>query len=244
MGISKSNDAGAATGQQAPHFADMQLAVGTRMQLLGTGRTPAAPAFTSLIGYIRHEYLLLQLPREKGGMTVSYSVGQEMMVRVFSGTSVFTFPARVERVLLAPLFQLYLTFPDTLDSTALRAGVRVKVEMPATVKVSGAADSDAPVAAVITNLSRNGALIDADRVLGNPDEKLSVAFEFKHDMADAPVRIETDATVRSMHKRTSATATLPARYEHGVQLSLESGQQLILQNYIYEMLIADRQKIA
>lgn len=230
------------TAPAGSRFSDMQLAVGTRLQLLGAGKGGPPSCFTMLIGYVRNEYLLLQLPRENG-MTVSYKTGEELMVRVFSGTSVFTFPAYVDRVLLAPLFQLYLSFPTAIESTALRAGIRVKVEIPAMVTLATQAAGEEPLAAVITNLSRNGALLEADRSLGEVDEKFAVSFEFRHDSAQDPIQIRTEATIRSARERTAATVSAPVRFEHGLQLALDTGTQMLVQNHIYEMLIADRQKI-
>lgn len=241
-GSSNEGSSNASAPSTGARFADMQLAIGTRLQLIGAPRGGAAPCFTMLIGYIRNEYLLLQLPRENG-MSVNYKTGEELTVRVFSGTSVFTFPVRVERVLLAPLFQLYLSFPTTIESTALRAGVRIKVEIAASVTLTGQAAGEAPIATVITNLSRNGALIEADRSLGNPRDKLSVSFDFKHDIADELIQIKTEATIRSARERTAATPNTPARFEHGLQLALDASHQIMVQNYVYELLIADRQKV-
>ncbi len=235
------SDASATAPSTGARFADMQLAIGTRLQLIGAPRGGPAPTFTMLIGYVRNEYLLLQLPRENG-MTVNYKASEELTVRVFSGTSVFTFPVQVERVLLAPLFQLYLSFPTTIESTALRAGIRIKVEIAASVTLSGQGAGEEPIATVITNLSRNGALIEANRSLGNLGEKFSLSFSFKHNDADELIQIKTEATIRSARERTAATPNTPARFEHGLQLALDSNHQIMVQNYAYELLIADRRK--
>ncbi len=241
-GNESSSDASASAPSTGARFADTQLAVGTRLQLIGARRSGEAPCFTMLIGYVRNEYLLLQLPRENG-MTVNYIPDDELTVRVFSGTSVFTFPVQVKRVLLAPLFQLYLSFPTTIESTALRASIRIKVEIAASVTLTGQAAGEAPIATVITNLSRNGALIEADRSLGNLDEKFSLSFSFKHNNADELIQIKTEATIRSARERTAATPNAPARFEHGLQLALDSSHRIMVQHYVYELLIADRQKV-
>ena len=241
-GNESSSSASASTPLPGARFADMQLAVGTRLQLIGAPRSGGAPCFTMLIGYVRNEYLLLQLPRENGKI-VNYIAGDELTVRVFSGTSVFTFPVQVKRVLRAPLFQLYLSFPTTIESTGLRASVRIKVQIAASVALTGQAAGEAPIATVITNLSRTGALIEADRGLGNLDEKFSLSFSFKHNNADELIQIKTEATIRSALERTAATPNAPARFEHGLQLALDSTDRIMVQHYVNELLIADRWKI-
>jgi c-di-GMP-binding flagellar brake protein YcgR len=135
-------------------FEAMNLQVGVRLQLIIHRRIKPVPHFSTLIGYLRDEYLIVKTPLENG-TPIGLVEGEPVTVRVFSGTNVCSFACTVERVFDRPLLYVHLSFPDTIKGTSLRAAMRVKVDLRAQV-LPARADA-AAVDCSLTNVSVNGA---------------------------------------------------------------------------------------
>ncbi|WP_025918181.1 flagellar brake protein [Herminiimonas sp. CN] len=211
-------------------FDDIKLAVGTRMQI--TLRRGAQPLiyYTTLIGYVSGEYLLLKIPFEHG-LAVPLQNGEDITVRVFSGMSVFTFSCSVDSIFLSPRFYMHLTFPSQIQATALRKAVRVKVQLP--VHIRGTEEHG-----TITDLSVVGAQIIADVALGQPEAKIPLSFSFQIKPGNQEVLIETRATIRSQRMLPATKKGGPARFLYGVLFDdLDPTNQAMLQNLIYESLL-------
>jgi hypothetical protein len=116
----------------------MNLQVGIRLQFITYRRIKPMQYFSTLIGYVRDEYLIVKLPMENG-MPVGLVEGERVTIRVFSGVNVCSFACTVERVFDRPLYYVHLSFPDAIQGTSLRTAMRVKVDMPAQVMPPGRA---------------------------------------------------------------------------------------------------------
>ncbi len=68
-------------------FEDMNLQVGVRLQIMPKRTNSPTVLYTSLIGFVKDEYLLLQIPQHEG-KAVDIAEGSEVALRVFSGVSV------------------------------------------------------------------------------------------------------------------------------------------------------------
>ena len=211
-------------------FDDIKLQVGTRLQIMLKRGSRQLIYYTSLIGYVSGEYLLMKIPFEHG-LSVQVRGGECVTLRVFSGMNVFTFSCNVESVFLSPRFYMHLTFPAEIQATALRKAVRVKVELP--VQVKGVAEPGS-----ITDISVEGAQITAGSALGEAGAKLALSFHFQIKPTNQEVQIETSATIRSLHELPAAKKDAPARFSHGVSFDeIDPTSQVMLQNLVYESLL-------
>lgn len=111
-------------------FEQMNLQVGGRIQLITHRTLRPMQHFSSVIGWVRDEYMIVKIPMENNG-PISITEGDKLTVRVFSGVNVCSFSTVVQRVFLRPLMYAHVAFPGEIQGTSLRAAMRVKVEIPA-----------------------------------------------------------------------------------------------------------------
>jgi hypothetical protein len=95
-------------------------------------------------------------------------------MRSFSGQNAFAFPA-VERIY--SFFEyLHLSFPDVIQGVVIRKAPRVKAKIIAAVQNTNSRNAAEQVSALISNISANGAALDAKRPLGKKGDTLNLAF--------------------------------------------------------------------
>jgi c-di-GMP-binding flagellar brake protein YcgR len=220
-------------------FETMHLQVGTRLQLITHRRVKPVQYFSSLIGYIKDEYIILKIPMESGA-PIALAEGERLTIRVFSGIKVCSFACTVERVFGRPLFYVHVSFPTSVQGTSLRTAMRVKVDLPAAIGGSGT--HGRPLGCTIVNLSVSGALVVSPNRLPSDEEQITLQFSLKAPPDDLEVRISARATIRNVNVTKAADDS--DLYTYGLQfVDLDPGHYTLLQNMTYEALLADRQKI-
>jgi c-di-GMP-binding flagellar brake protein YcgR len=220
-------------------FETMHLQVGTRLQLITHRRVKPVQYFSSLIGYIKDEYILLKIPMDSGA-PIALAEGERLTIRVFSGIKVCSFACTVERVFGRPLFYVHVSFPTSVQGTSLRTAMRVKVDLPAAI--SGNGTDGRPLDCTILNLSVSGALVVSPSRLPADEEQITLQFSLKAPPDDQEVRISARATIRNVNVAKAADDS--DLYTYGMQfVDLDPGHYTLLQNMTYEALLADRQKI-
>lgn len=216
-------------------FETMNLQVGTRLQFITHRRVKPVQHFSSLIGYVKDEYIILKIPMENGA-PIALTEGERLTIRVFSGVKVCSFACTVERVFARPLFYVHVSFPKSVQGTSLRTAMRVKVDLAAQLAGSGGSQ-----ACNIVNLSVTGALIESKRRLPQDDDTLTLQFVLKAPPDDQEVKVNTRASIRNVNVVQAGEAEV---FTYGVQfVDLDPVHYTLLQNMTYEALLADRQKI-
>jgi c-di-GMP-binding flagellar brake protein YcgR len=220
-------------------FESMNLQVGIRLQFITYRRIKPMQYFSTLIGYVKDEYLIVKVPMENG-TPVGLVEGERITIRVFSGMNVCSFACTVQRVFDRPLLYVHLSFPDTIQGTSLRAAMRVKVDIPAQVLPSQAG---AAVDCAMTNVSVSGARIESARTLPENGGEITLEFGLPSPLGDGEMRVRTQAAVRNVNAmRKEADGS--EMFAYGVQfLDLDPVHHTMLQNLTYEVLLADRQNI-
>jgi c-di-GMP-binding flagellar brake protein YcgR len=220
-------------------FEAMNLQVGGRLQLITHRKVRPVQYFSTLIGYLKDEYLILKIPMENGA-PIPLVEGERLTIRVFSGINVCSFACTVERVFARPLLYVHVSFPTSIQGTSLRTAMRVKVAIPA--QLMGSLPDAAPVDCVLVNLSVTGALVESPRKL-QPDDTIDLQFTLLAPPGNKEVRISTRAAIRNENVVTSP-ADQSELYTYGVQfIELDPAYYTLLQNLTYEALLGDRQKI-
>jgi len=222
-------------------FEAMNLQVGVRLQLIIHRHIKPVQYFSTLIGYLRDEYLIVKVPIENG-TPVGLVEGERITVRVFSGMHVCSFACTVERVFDRPLLYVHLSFPDAIQGTSLRTAMRVKVDIPAQVLP---ARPDAPaVDCALTNVSVNGARIESPCSLPDDGGQVTLEFAVMPATCDREVRVRVRAAVRNVVNVARRESDGAEVFAYGVQfLDLNPVHHAMLQNLTYEMLLTDRQNI-
>jgi c-di-GMP-binding flagellar brake protein YcgR len=221
-------------------FESMNLQVGGRLQFITHRSIKPVQHFSTLIGYVKDEYLIVKIPLENG-VPITVAEGEKLTIRVFSGVNVCSFACTVERVFSRPLLYLHLSFPRSIQGTSLRTAMRVKVDIPA--QVTGSRPHAAAVNCFLVNLSVTGALIESPRKLPPDDEMVTLQFSLNAPPSNQEVRVQTRATIKNVNV-VKPSADQFEVFTYGVQfVDLDPGHYTLLQNMTYEALIADRQKI-
>lgn len=225
---------------QAFEFEAMNLQVGGRLQLITHRSIKPVQHFSTLIGYIKDEYLIVKIPMD-GSAPIAMSEGEKLTIRVFSGVNVCSFACTVERVFGRPLLYAHLSFPTSIQGTSLRAAMRVKVDIPA--QLTPLRDGATPVNVFLVNLSVTGALIESRRKLSADDEQVSLQFTLLAQPSKHQVIVTTTASVKNVNV-VKASAEQESVFTYGLQfIDLDIAHFSLLQNLTYEAMIADRQKI-
>ncbi|MCC7643383.1 MULTISPECIES: flagellar brake protein [unclassified Janthinobacterium] len=237
-----SNRPAAESKLQDFEFEAMNLQVGGRIQFITHRTIKPSQHFSTVIGYVKDEYLIVKIPMENGASIV-LNEGDKLTIRVFSGVTVCSFSCSVLRIFGRPLNYVHLSFPDTIQGTSLRTAMRVKVDIPAQLSYRDVA----AVPVFIVNLSVSGALIEAPGMLTPDDAGVALSFTLLVQPNKHQMRVNTRARIQnvSVGKPSSGHAAGVAEiYTYGVQfIDLEPTHYTLLQNLTYEALIADRQKI-
>ena len=223
---------------QEYEFEQMNLQVGGRIQFITHRTIKPVQHFSSLIGWVKDEYMIVKVPFENGA-PIALGEGDKLTIRVFSGVNVCSFACTVLRVFQRPLFYVHLSFPNSIQGTSLRTAMRVKVDIPAQVTTSAGSTS-----VFLVNLSVSGALIESSRPLVEGEPSVGLSFYLIAQPGNRQVRINPTATIRNINTVKPATADKEEVYTYGVQfVDLDPMHYTMLQNLTYEALIADRQKI-
>ncbi|MYM69922.1 flagellar brake protein [Pseudoduganella sp. FT55W] len=224
---------------QEYEFEQMNLQVGGRIQFITHRTIKPIQHFSTLIGWVKDEYMIVKVPFENGA-PISLNDGDKLTIRVFSGVNVCSFSCVVQRVFPRPLFYVHLSFPVSIQGTSLRAAMRVKVDIPAQVTTP----SGASTSVFLVNLSVSGALIESPKQLSESEAQVALSFYLIAQPGNRQVRINPNATIRNINVVKPAAGDKPEVFTYGVQfIDLDPVHYTMLQNLTYEALIADRQKI-
>lgn len=231
-----------ADAMNAVSFESMNLQVGGRLQFLVVRDVKPVPYFSTLIGYVRNEYLILKAPADDKSKP-PLREGDKLTVRVFSGVMVCTFNASLLRIFGAPLNYLHVSFPDEIVGANLRSAVRVRVEIPATL--SNPADAGmANVSVVLSNISVTGTQIESQIEVGKSGETIELSFQSEGHAEGADMTISTRALIRNIGMRDAGTQNAAPVHLYGVQfLDLDPTHRLVLENMTYHAIVNGRQNI-
>ena len=233
-------DQGSDPKARAFDFEAMNLQVGGRLQFITHRGFKPVQHFSTLIGYVKDEYLIVRIPTDNGA-PISLTEGEKLTIRVFSGVTVCSFDCTVERVFGRPLLYVHITFPHAIQDTSLRGAMRVKADIAA--QVTGTGPGSATLACTLVNLSVTGALIESSHKLAQDGEVVTLAFQLVAQPGNYQVDVVTRASIRNVNVVTPSSA-LAEVFTYGVQfVDLDPNHYALVQNMTYEALIADRQKI-
>lgn len=221
-------------------FEAMNLQVGMRLQFITHRQVKPVQHFSTLIGYVKDEYIIVKIPMEQG-TPIALGDGERVTIRVFSGVNVCSFACTVERVFQRPLFYVHLSFPTAIQGTSLRGAARVKADIPARVK--GMASAAQAVDCSIVDVSVTGVRVHAHQSLPPEGEQVTLDFTVLPPSGTHGVRIETRALVRN-RTASQAAGSNPEMFSYGLQfVNLDPMHYTLLQNMTYEALLADRLRI-
>ena len=221
-------------------FETLNMQVGVRLQLITHRRVKPVLHFSSLIGYLKDEYLIVKIPLEDGA-PIGLTEGERVTIRVFSGVNVCSFACSVERVFGRPLHYVHLSFPTSIQGTSLRGAMRVRAGLQ--IQVAGLKHGMAPIECLLANVSVTGARIDSAQPLPPEEDIVDLQFVLIVPPGKQETQVRTRASIKNLAVGKPA-AGQAEMYSYGVQfIDLDPVHYTLLQNMTYEALLADRGKI-
>jgi len=220
----------------------VQLHVGDRLQLELLTDSTRSHYYTTLIGYVSGHSVLMRTPQVQS-LPIPVREGEPVLVRTFSGRHAYTFESRVDRVCRTPYPYLHLAYPAQVQQTLIRGALRVRVNLTATALNAATQGEALPSALTIADLSISGALLEAEKSLGEVGETLELAFKFLVQPNNYEVKLATPVKIQSVRK-TRRERRLDEVFTHGVRFAkLRSTEGLLLQSYIQQVLLDDRTRV-
>jgi c-di-GMP-binding flagellar brake protein YcgR len=216
--------------------------VGTRIQLRMQRDTGTIEHFSSLIGFVKDEFLMVKCPVVRNTPFILHD-GEQVLVRAFTGTTIYSFASIVQRTLLSPLYYMHLEYPHAMQSSALRNELRVKVGAPAELEYSeDLTGSKASKPATLVDLSLSGARITSEEVISVGND-VQLSFAVQSDGTEHVVRAR--AVVRSANRTPAISFDDRDVFSYGLQFnSLDPQDQTSIRLLTYETLLSNRQNIA
>lgn len=214
--------------------------IGTRLQLFTRRDIKPVQHFSTLIGYLKGEYIICKTPTIDN-VSIPFNNGEKVSIRGFTGTNIFSFDTSVIRTFSHPLLYMHLYFPYEIKNVGLRRAARIKVNIPAQISVLHPGEPALILDAWLTNLSLTGAALESPHNLGE-EQLLQLSFIFEYRGEET--KINTGALVRNVTRRFTAGSEDQDTYVYGVEfLSLDPKEEMQLKLFVYEFLLINRQSV-
>ena len=207
-------------------FADIHLQVGQRVQLIQDG-TSQHKHYTSVIGWVEDEFLMLRIPQEDGWI-VHLREGMNLEVRLFSGLSIFSFRSRINHMLLSPRNYMLMSFPQEVLESPMRAHLRVRTSLPVEVLSSPLIKNNMGDFH-LHDISGGGASVVGPQKLGEVDGAVRLGLRFDLQSTGKSEHAEMTGTIQNVelvHRANQADAK--PEYQHGIKFDEPDARVVLL----------------
>jgi len=229
-------------------FDDMKLKVGDRLNLevpvdydfrFSAQRQLSNERYVvKVIGFLKGVSLLVTAPATVNAQLIG---GKKIIMRSFTGQNAFGFACAIERICKLPYGYLHLSFPVDIQGTVIRKAHRIKTRIIAVVQDSKAG-ADEQTSALISDISANGASLDAKQPLGDKGDILNLAFRVPLHNIEAYLSVK--GAIRAVLSGDAADAAKPGFIRHGIEFhELQPNDSVVLQSMVYQQMIENPHKL-
>lgn len=221
-------------------FDAMNLRVGDRLQVQPPARVSLERCPVRLIGYLKDMSLLITTPVTANSVRLQMAEGDALVMRFFSGQNAFGFACNVQRVCKLPYNYLHISFPTKIQGTVIRKAARVKTKILA--KICHEKEGTVEHTVVISNLSADGALLDAPRSVAEPGDTLQLDFKLK--LHNIEKELSLTAVVRAVFDDEVLKHNGASLSHFGLQFTdLSANDHMLLQSMVYQHMIEQPQSV-
>ena len=214
--------------EQAPKkakFADMKFQVGQRVQLIQDG-PGAHKHYTSVIGWVENEFLMLRVPQEDGWI-VHLREGMNVEVRLFSGLSIFTFKSRINTMLLNPRNYMLMSFPEDILESPMREHLRVRTSLPVEILESTSGHNLGEFH--LHDISGGGTSVVGPFKLGEVESRIKLGLRFDLQSTGKSEHAEMMGTIQNVeHVHRANQADAKPEYQHGIRFDEPDARVVLL----------------
>ena len=207
-------------------FADMKFQVGQRVQLIQDGKS-THKHYTSVIGWVENEFLMLRVPQEDGWI-MHVREGMNVEVRLFSGLSIFTFKSRINTMLLNPRNYMLMSFPEEILESPMRSHLRVRTSLPVEILASTLAGHNLGDFH-LHDISGGGTSVAGPYKLGEVDSQVKLRLRFDLQSTGKSEDAEMTGTIQNVelvHHANQADST--PEYQHGIRFHEPDARVVLL----------------
>ncbi len=213
-------------------FADMKFQVGQRVQLI-LESAGAHKQYTSVIGWVENEFLMLRVPQEDGWI-VHLREGMNVEVRLFSGLSIFTFKSCINTMLLNPRNYMLMSFPEDIFETPMRAHLRVRTSLPVEILNSSLVGHNLGDFH-LHDISGGGTSVIGPHKLGEVDSSVKLRLRFDLQSTGKSEDAEMTGTIQNVElvHRANQSDSQP-EYQHGIRFHEPDARIVLLVHELKE----------
>lgn len=222
----KADVVGDDTPQSQKHtdFASINFKIGDTFQV-HFSENEADLFYVKYIGYLENSGIIVSTPSSDGGL-VLIKEHQCLVVRAFSGKSIYTFPVLVTKSASSPFPHIHLAYPKQITVTHVRKSRRVKSKIIGTMNIA-----NEKVACVITDLSTTGAMVESTRTASIKHSGDNVQLSMKLTVGDDDVYLTLNTLIKSVRD-------VGGKHTYGVEfVDLTIQDKLALQTYVYQSIL-------
>ncbi len=221
-------------------FEAMNLKVGDRLQAQVPANISTERCAVRLIGFMHGSSILVTAPTISDGTRLPLMEKDVLIMRVFSSQNAFGFACDIQRVCKLPYNYLHLSFPKEVQGTVIRKSARVRAKIIA--KVYTEREPDTEIAGIISNLSANGALLDARRNTADIGGSLRLAFKLRLHNIEASLSLR--AVVRAVIEDEALKQSGTTLAHFGLEfVDMQPNDQMLLQSMVYQKMIEQPQSL-
>lgn len=213
-------------------FADMHFQVGQRVQLILEGPSEHKQ-YTSVIGWVENEFLMLRVPQEDGWV-VHMREGMNVEVRLFSGLSIFTFKSRINTLLLNPRNYMLMSFPEDILETPMRSHLRVRTSLPVEIVQSTVGHNLGDFH--LHDISGGGTSVVGPHKLGEVDSQVKLRLRFDLQSTGKSEDAEMTGTIQNVElvHRANQNSSKP-EYQHGIRFDEPDARVVLLVHELQQL---------
>ena len=218
-------------------FEEINLQVGTRMQLLTHG-VKRNEYFTSVIGYEPNRFIFIRMPQDRG-FAVPLRPTTKVDVRIFSGVSIFTFTSMVEHIYNIPHNFVELSFPTQVRMIPLRKDIRINITIPVNVTSLNNTTLRIPESGQALDLSLTGIMLAGDKSFGEVGDNVGISFPLRNVATNEDAMIDVVGTIRNRREVVDSAGN--KKFNHGVLFQeLRPFHHAMVQNFINDYIMRTR----
>jgi len=212
---------------------DLKPAPGERLSI--ETRAPKARYSASLIGVLDGQSVLITPPKA-GQRTALLNEGSQLTVRLMAGNRICAFNSKLVKVQHSPYGYWHLEYPEAVEIRRIRKHTRVPVQLFVSVDSyddHGGHHAELPCSALCTDISLEGACVEAKQKLGEVGDRLYLTLRINVAGIDqvmlAPVEL------RNVQPAEGGAAKVVS---HGIEfLELEEDSRLVLAGFVYQQFL-------
>jgi len=213
---------------------DLRRNIGDTVQLQFVPGNEEERYYVKLLGFSVGKSIIVTKPRLDGA-SLHVENDQQFIVRLVSGHTAQGFNAHVLHSSKHPYAHMHLTFPNNLESTAVRKAERVDCKLIVSVKKLEEEENKEVQgkSATLSNLSTAGAQLTTNEAIAKQGEKLSI--QCKVTVAKITQYLNITGIIRRIVEKEDVDI---GKFEYGIEFAIPNDtEKVLLHAFIYEQML-------